>query len=86
MSPVPDPELRVSCSQEVVVVNQVRRLTRSIEDRKIAGVCAGLAKYMGWDVATVRIAFLVLSILPIGFPGIVVYIIMWIVVPEEGTV
>ncbi len=67
-------------------MNQTRRLTRSVEDRKVAGVCAGLAKYMGWDVAAVRIAFVVLSLLPIGFPGILAYIIMWIVVPEEGTV
>lgn len=67
-------------------MNQTRRLTRSVEDRKVAGVCAGLAKYMGWDVAAVRIAFVVLSLLPIGFPGILVYIIMWIVVPDESSV
>ncbi len=67
-------------------MNQVRKLTRSVDDRKIAGVCAGVAKYMGWDVAAVRIAFVVLALLPIGFPGILVYIIMWIIVPEEGSV
>jgi phage shock protein C len=60
-----------------------RRLTRSVEDRQIAGVCAGIAKYMGWDVALVRVAYVVLSIASIGFPGVLVYIIMWIVVPEE---
>lgn len=60
-----------------------RRLTRSVEDRQIAGVCGGIAKYMGWDVALVRVAYVLLSIASVGFPGLLVYIIMWIVVPEE---
>ena len=67
-------------------MNETRRLMRSVEDRKVAGVCAGLAKYMGWDVTVVRVVFVVLSLLPIGFPGILVYIIMWIAVPEESAV
>lgn len=67
-------------------MSEPRRLTRSVEDRKIAGVCAGLAKYMGWDVAAVRVAFVVMSLLPIGFPGLLVYLIMWVVVPEERAV
>jgi len=64
-------------------MEQGRRLTRSIEDRKIAGVCAGFAEYMGWDVALVRVGYVLLSIASIGFPGLLVYIIMWIMVPEE---
>lgn len=67
-------------------MNETRRLTRSIDDRKVAGVCAGLAKYMGWDVGAVRVAFVVLSLLPIGFPGVLAYLIMWVVVPEEHAV
>ena len=77
-----NPGARVVALKEQIM-EQRRRLTRSVEDRKIAGVCAGLATYMGWDVAMVRVAFLVLSILPIGFPGLLAYVIMWIVVPEE---
>ena len=60
-----------------------RRLTRSVDDRQIAGVCAGIAKYMGWDVALVRVGYVLFSIASVGFPGLLVYIIMWIVVPEE---
>jgi len=60
-----------------------RRLTRSVDDRQIAGVCAGIAKYMGWDVALVRAGYVLLSIASVGFPGLLVYLIMWIVVPEE---
>jgi phage shock protein C len=66
-----------------LIMEQPRRLTRSVDDRKIAGVCAGIATYMGWDVAIVRVSFVVLSLIPIGFPGLLAYVIMWIVVPEE---
>lgn len=64
-------------------MDQPRRLTRSVEDRQIAGVCAGIANYMGWDVALVRVGYVLLSIASVGFPGLLVYIIMAIVVPEE---
>lgn len=53
-------------------MEQARRLTRSVEDAKIAGVCAGIAKYMGWDVALVRVGYVLLSIASIGFPGLLV--------------
>lgn len=58
------------------------RLTRS-NNRVIAGVCAGIAEWLGWDIALVRILYLVLSILSAAFPGILVYIILWIVMPPE---
>lgn len=58
------------------------RLTRS-NDRVIAGVCAGIAEYFGWDIALVRILYLVLSIFSAGFPGVLVYIILWIVMPPR---
>jgi phage shock protein C len=59
-----------------------KKLLRS-NNRVIAGVCAGLAEYLGWDVTIVRILYLVLSILSAAFPGILVYIIMWIVMPKQ---
>jgi phage shock protein PspC (stress-responsive transcriptional regulator) len=59
-----------------------RKLTRS-QDRVIGGVCAGIAEYFGWDIALVRILYLVLSIFSIAFPGILVYLILWIVMPEK---
>ena len=59
------------------------RLTRS-RNRVIAGVCAGLAEWLGWDIALVRLLYLVISILSAAFPGIIAYIILWIVMPEEN--
>ncbi|HLJ15187.1 MAG TPA: PspC domain-containing protein [Bryobacteraceae bacterium] len=58
------------------------RLYRSREDVKIAGVCAGLARYLSVDVTLVRILWLVLTFCPPG-AGIIAYIICWIVMPKE---
>ncbi|MFA8437112.1 MAG: PspC domain-containing protein [Marinifilaceae bacterium] len=58
-----------------------RRLTRS-SNKFIAGVCAGIAEHLGWDVTMVRILFLLVSIFSAAFPGILVYIILWIVMPD----
>ena len=59
-----------------------KKLTRS-NDRVIAGVCAGIAEYFGWDIRLVRIVYLLVSIFSAAFPGIIVYIILWIVMPER---
>lgn len=59
-----------------------KRLTRSTYDRMIAGVCGGLAEYFEVDSTLVRVAFVLLSILSAAFPGLVVYLILWLVVPE----
>ncbi len=58
------------------------KLTRS-DDRILGGVCAGLAEYFSLDPTVVRIAYVVLSILSVGFPGTLVYIILWIVIPPK---
>jgi len=57
------------------------KLTRS-SDKVIAGVCGGLANYFGWDPAMVRILYLLISIFSAAFPGILVYIVLWIVMPQ----
>ncbi len=57
------------------------RLTRSRDDRVIAGVCGGLARYLGIDPVLVRIAALLLIFA--GGVGIVLYVIGWIAIPEE---
>jgi phage shock protein C len=59
-------------------------LVRSRSDRMIAGVCAGVAEYLGWPVLRVRIAFVVLSALSAAFPGILVYLLLWLVMPTEA--
>lgn len=58
------------------------RLLRS-RDKILGGVCGGLAKWLGWDVTLVRIAYVLISILSAAFPGTIVYIILWIIMPEE---
>jgi phage shock protein C len=60
------------------------RLTRSHDDRVIAGVCGGLARYLGIDPLLVRIAALLLIFA--GGVGIVLYVIGWIAMPEEPAV
>jgi phage shock protein C len=49
----------------------------------IAGVCGGFAEYFGWDPTLVRVGYVLLSVLSAGFPGFLVYIILWIVIPER---
>jgi phage shock protein C len=57
------------------------RLTRS-RNKMIAGVCAGIAEYFGWDVTLFRIVFVLASILSVAFPGILVYVVLWVVMPR----
>jgi phage shock protein C len=60
-----------------------RSLQRSKADRMIAGVCGGIAKTYGWDPTLVRIAYVLVSVLSAAFPGILFYIILWVLIPEE---
>jgi len=48
----------------------------------IAGVCGGIAEHFGWSVTATRVAYVLLSALSVAFPGILVYIILWIVLPQ----
>ena len=59
------------------------RLARDPHDRWIGGVCGGIARWLGWNSDVVRIAFVLASILSAAFPGTLVYIILWIVMPLE---
>ena len=58
-----------------------RKLTRS-NDRMIAGVCAGLAEYFGFDTTVVRVCYAVLTVFT-AFSGVIVYLILMIVMPER---
>ena len=60
-----------------------RLLHRSRRHRIIAGVCGGLAEWLGWDPTLVRILYVVVSVCSAAFPGILVYLILWIVMPKE---
>lgn len=57
-------------------------LYRSHRYRMIAGVCGGLAEWLGWSPTWVRILYVLISILSVAFPGMIVYIILWIVMPN----
>ena len=59
------------------------KLVKSTHNRKIAGVCGGIAEYFGVDPTVVRVAYVVLSVLSAAFPGILLYIILAIVMPER---
>ena len=65
-------------------MSPARRLRRSRDDRMIAGVVGGLAEYFGQDPALFRVLYVGLSIVSAAFPGILVYAILWLVIPEEG--
>ena len=60
-----------------------RPLRRSRSDRMIAGVVGGLARYFGIDSTLARVLYVVGSIISVAFPGMLVYLILWIVVPNE---
>ncbi|MFQ5789841.1 MAG: PspC domain-containing protein [Acidobacteriota bacterium] len=59
-----------------------RALTRSHDQRLIAGVCGGIAEWLGWDPTIVRVLYVLLSVCSAGFPGILVYLVLWMVMPE----
>jgi len=59
-------------------------LQRSKKNRMIAGVCGGIAKTLGWDPTLVRVTYVLASVLSAAFPGILVYIILWVLMPEEN--
>lgn len=58
-----------------------KKLTRSKTDRKIAGVCAGIAEYFGWDPTLVRVAYVLLALA--GFTGVLLYIVLALIMPEQ---
>ena len=57
------------------------RLVRSRTDRMVGGVCGGLARYLGVDATLVRLVFVLIAVAP--GPGVLVYLVLWIVMPAE---
>lgn len=58
-------------------------LTRSRSDRILAGVMGGIARRFGWNSTLTRVLFMIVSIASAAFPGILVYLILWMLIPEE---
>ena len=65
------------------VPHRAKRVMRSRSDRKIGGVCAGLASYFDIDVIIVRLVWVIVTISSGILPGIVAYVLSWIIIPEE---
>jgi len=57
-------------------------LHRSRRHRMLAGVCGGLSDWLGWDPTLVRIVYVVVSVCSAAFPGILVYLVLWLVMPR----
>lgn len=62
-----------------------RQLARSRSNRMIAGVCGGFAEYYGWTPWVVRFIYVLVSILSAAFPGILIYLLLWILMPKAET-
>ena len=62
-------------------MDATRKLYRSKTDRKLAGVCSGPAQYFNVDATLIRVLFVLLAVL--GGSGLVLYVAMWIIVPNE---
>ena len=60
-----------------------KSLTRSRNNKMIAGVCGGIAEYFGWDPTLVRVGYVLASLLFAGLPGLLVYIILAFLIPER---
>jgi phage shock protein C len=61
------------------------RLARSSTDRWIGGVCGGIARWLGWSSDGVRIAYVLLSFFSAAFPGLIVYLILWLAMPLDDS-
>jgi len=59
-----------------------KRLFRS-DNKKLAGVCAGIAEYLDIDVTVVRVIYAALTIFSAGFPGLLLYLVLAILMPEK---
>ena len=62
----------------------MKRLYRSKKDRMLGGVCAGLGEHLDVDPTVIRLVWVVLTAISMG-TGILVYILAWIIIPEEDT-
>jgi phage shock protein C len=66
-------------------MNKTTGISRDKSNAMIGGVCAGLARHFGWSVTGTRVVYVLASVLSAAFPGIVVYIILWLLLPEADS-
>ena len=72
--------LAIGPNRERQAMEEPRKLYRSRSQRMVAGVCGGLAEYFNVDATLIRVLFLVLAV--VGGSGLVIYLLMWIIVPD----
>lgn len=63
--------------------NNDHKLYRSVGNSMIAGVCGGIAEYLGIDPTLVRVVYVVVSLVSAAFPGILVYLLLWVIMPKR---
>jgi len=63
-------------------MNKNSGITRDKRNAMFGGVCAGLARHFGWSITGTRVVYVLASILSAAFPGLVVYLILWLLLPE----
>ena len=61
-----------------------RPFTRSRSDRMVAGVMGGIARRFGWNSTLLRFVFVIVSLASAAFPGIIVYLILWLLMPQAN--
>jgi len=71
------------CGRVVGHPNATSRLVRPRYDRKIAGVCAAIAHHIDLDASLVRLLWILITLTSGFFPGVITYILAWIIIPEE---
>lgn len=64
-------------------MDPARPLHRSMSNAMLAGVCSGLARWLGWDVTLVRVLYVAAAVLSAAFPGAIVYLVLWLVMPRD---
>lgn len=64
---------------------KLAKLHRSQNSRIIAGVMGGIAEYLGWSPTWVRVLFVIVSSLSVAVPGILIYIVLWFVMPNANS-
>jgi phage shock protein PspC (stress-responsive transcriptional regulator) len=78
------PRPRVRGREREVLMSE--SLHRSRSDRILGGVCGGLAAWLGWGPTKVRLLYVLVSVLSAGFPGALVYVLLWLIMPLERRV
>ncbi len=67
-------------------MSEPKRLTKSSTDKVIFGICGGIAKYFNTDPVIVRVAYVIITLLTAIAPAVLAYIILAVIIPEEGSV